>query len=379
MYYRLFLILVISCEFFGVFFFSLNSDKQENTEYLQLKQYLSTYQEIKNTGGWPSINEGEPLKLGIVEPRVIDLKRRLIITKELTAASEIVSDTFDTALKKSIEQFQKNHGLIVTGIADTKTIKELNVSIDTRIRQIELNMERWKQMPIEFEKLYVLVNIAAGNLDVMLQDSSILKMKVIVGRLYRKTPVFNASMTHIEFNPYWVIPPGIMKKDILPKLKKDPTYLETHHMQVFENQKKISADAIQWGNIDPDDCSYKIIQSPGLENPMGVVKFTFPNKHYVYMHDTPAKNLFESSSLTFSSGCIRLSKAVELAKCILKMDNNLEVWQTDSLIGIGKNYKIYLNKPIKVYISYFTAWVNKNGDLQFASDIYKRDILKFNL
>jgi murein L,D-transpeptidase YcbB/YkuD len=374
MYYRLLLILIISCTSICAFLFLSDSGKRENSQYLLLKQYLSTYQEIRNKGGWRNINEGGSLRLGMVGSRVKDLKSRLIISSELKTSYEFESDTFDVTLEKSIKKFQKNHGLAVTGIADAKTIKEFNVSIDTRIHQIELNLERWKQMPVEFEKLYIFVNIAAGNLDVILQDSSILNMKVIVGRLYRKTPVFSADMTHIEFNPYWIIPPGIMKKDILPKLKKDPAYLEAHHMQVFENQKKVSAIDIQWGNIDPDHCSYKIIQSPGSENPMGVVKFTFPNKHYVYMHDTPVKNLFESSSLTFSSGCIRLSKAVELAKCILKMDNNLEASQTDSLIHIGKNHKIELNKPIKVYISYFTVWVNKDGDLQFTTDIYKRDI-----
>jgi murein L,D-transpeptidase YcbB/YkuD len=374
MYYKLLLLLIITCEFFGAFTFLSDPDKQENAQCRKLEKFLNMYNEIKLNGNWDHIDEGINLSLGMVDPSIRNLKQRLYITKELIAIPKNTSDTFDLALENGVKLFQNNHGLKITGIADIKTIRELNISIVRRIHQIELNIERWKKMPPEFESLCILVNIAAGSLDVMIQDSSALNMKVIVGRLYRKTPVFNADMSYIEFNPYWVIPPGIMKKDILPKLKADNSYIETHHMQVFDNDKKINASAINWNNIDPDHCAYKIIQSPGSENPMGVVKFSFPNKYYVYLHDTPSKSLFEFSSLTFSSGCIRLSKAIELAKYLLEQDKKWNVTKTDSLIHTGKNKKIYLDKPIKVYITYFTAWVNKDGDLQFAPDIYKRDI-----
>lgn len=373
MYYKLSLLLVLTLEVFGFFTVRPDSNVKENKQFTQLKKYLDSYIEIKNKGGWQSIKEGNVLRLGVTDPRVIDLKNRLFITHELIKTGESVSDTFDLNLETAIKAFQKNHGIPVSGVADTKTIRELNAPVGKRIQQIELNLKRWKDYPAEFEQCYVFVNIAAGNLDLMIQDSAVFTMKVIVGRPYRKTPVFDADMTYLEFNPYWVVPPGIMKRDILPKLKSNPSYLRSNHMQVFYNHKKIDPSTIQWKSVDAGNCPYTVVQNPGPENPMGVVKFAFPNKYYVYMHDTPSRNLFESPSNTFSSGCIRLSKATELANYILSYDRPWDTTKTDSLIGTTKNTKIYLKKPVKVYISYFTAWVNQAGDLQFATDIYKRD------
>lgn len=373
MYYKLGLLLMLTVEVFGVFATLSDSTDTENKQFTQLKKYLDSYIEIKNKGGWQTIKEGNALRLGMKDPRVTDLKNRLFITHELIKTGDSVSDTFDLSLETALKAFQKNHGIPVNGVADTKTIRELNTPVGKRIQQIELNLKRWKDYPAEFEQCYVFVNIAAGSLDLMIQDSAVFKMKVIVGRTYRKTPVFDADLAYLEFNPYWVIPPGIMKKDILPKLRSNPSYLQSNHMQVFYNHKKIDPSTIQWDNIDPGNFPYTVIQDPGPENPMGVVKFAFPNNYYVYMHDTPSRKLFESTSNTFSSGCIRLSKAKELANCILKYDRDWDSTKTDSLIGTTKNTKIYLKKPVKVYISYFTAWVNQSGELQFAPDIYKRD------
>lgn len=373
MYYRSLLILVLALEIFGIFVFASGNGVQENEHYIRLKKYLDAYTEIKNKGGWQSIKEGKVLHLGMKDPRVAELKKRLSVTNELLQLPGIVSDTFDLELETAVKTFQKNHGIPVTGIADAKTIHELNYPVSKRIRQIELNLKRWKTYPAKFETCYVFVNIASGQLDMIVNDSSVLAMKVIVGRLYRKTPVFSADLHSIEINPYWIIPPGILKKDVLPKLKTNASYLKKNNMEVFYNDKRIDPSTVNWNKTDPAHCPYKIIQNPGPANPMGLVKFSFPNKYYVYMHDTPAKELFDASSLTFSSGCIRLSKATELATCILKQDGEWTGGKTDSLIATGKNDRIYLKTPIKVYIGYFTAWVNQAGDLQFAPDIYKRD------
>lgn len=374
MYHKFLPILFLVIIILKLFPFLNQFDTKENTQYKQLKKHLEIYLEIKNKGGWQNLKEGPALIFGIVNPRVRDLKKRLFITKEFIPISESFSDTFDINLENAIKKYQHNHGLNTTGIVDQITIRELNNSIDKRIHQIKLNMERWKEMPTKLDKLHILINIAAGDLDVIVQDSSVLKMKVIVGRLYRKTPVFNADMTYIEFNPYWIIPPGIMKRDILPKLKNNLSYLELNHMQIYDHQKIIKTKNINWDNFNLKDCPYKIIQSPGSENPMGVVKFTFPNKYYVYLHDTPSRKLFEESSHTYSSGCIRLSKARELAKYLLKQDQEWSSKKVDSLIDTEKNKIIYLMSPVKVYVNYFTVWISKDGSLQFAPDIYKRDI-----
>lgn len=341
-------------------------------QYYLLKDYLLKYKTIKDKGGWSVIKTGKLLSQGVSDPSLKKLKQRLFITGELSDYYGNESDTFDITLKNAIKQFQKNHRLDTTGIVDGKTLHELNVPVSTRIHQIEINMERWKKSPIQYPKTHISVNLAANKLDVIVNDSSIMDMKIIVGRYNRKTPTFNGDLTIIEFNPYWIIPPGIIKKDILPKILKNASYIQTNGMQVFIKGKKEDPKAINWNDINSND--YQIIQKPSVKNPLGVVKFSFPNNYFVYMHDTPLKKLFEVPYPAFSSGCIRLSKAVDLAKCLLKVDKNWVPEKIDSLISTAKNIRTQLNKPIKIYITYYTVWVNKEGFLQFAPDIYKKDV-----
>jgi murein L,D-transpeptidase YcbB/YkuD len=198
-------------------------------------------------------------------------------------------------------------------------------------------------------------------------------MKVVIGRFYRKTPVFSADLTTLEFNPYWYIPPNIMRNDIFPKIRNDPSFIINNNIWVFEDGFRADPRLIDWQKVDENSNSYKFVQLPGINNPMGRVKFLFPNKYKVYMHDTPDKKLFESASPSFSSGCIRLSKAIELAKYLLKNDKNWGPELIDSLISKKKTVTITLSKPLKVYLQYFTVWVNEDGTLQFVPDIYKRD------
>ncbi len=375
MNYRIFFLFVLINIFLGTvtYLYSQSNLENFNPQYSQLKEYLIKYKEIQKNGGWPIIKAGKKIGLGVSDPCIKKLKQRLLISGELIKIQEIITDSFDIELENAVKQFQNNHELDVTGIADEKTIQELNISVSSRIHQIEINMKRWQEMPPEFEKQYLFVNIAANKLEFVENDLSIISMKIIVGRFYRKTPVFNSDLTYISFNPYWIVPPGIMKKDVLPKIKKDTSFIQKNDMVVFQDNKKINYADINWDKIDSNSSQYKIIQNPGRENPLGVVEFSFPNPYYVYMHDTPFKKLFEEASPAYSSGCIRLSKAVELAKYLLNKDKNWKEDKIDSLINCGKNNKVYLEKPIKVYITYFTAWVNKKGVLQFAPDIYKRD------
>lgn len=367
--YAIQLLLVFSICFAIV---SMSIKIQNNSQYNKLNDYLNTYEVIKKNGGWPTIKTTQTLKIGMRDPVIKSIKKRLSITREFTDAVEHATDTFDIKLENAVITFQRNHNLKATGIVDKKTLRELNVGIDYRIHQIKMNLKRWKNLPGKFEEYYVFVNIAAGNLELIKNDSALLTMKVIIGRYYRQTPVFSSQITMIDFNPYWAIPPGIFEKDILPKLKADPAYLEDRDMFVTQNNNVVS-HPINWHTIDPANNPYTIIQNPGVKNPLGVIKFVFPNKYFVYMHDTPDKKLFERERFGFSSGCIRLSKAVELGEYILKRDQNWSRRKMDSLIAKEKNYKVTLLHPVKIYICYFTAWVNREGTLQFARDIYNRD------
>ncbi|HXU28720.1 MAG TPA: L,D-transpeptidase family protein [Bacteroidia bacterium] len=375
MRYKIFFLFLLLNILLGAFILSPKNNVQEevNLQCALLQKYLDKYQEIKNQGGWPVIKAGKIISLGMTDTRMQKIKQRFIISGELIKTTTTITDTFDVALENAVKQFQKNNSLQITGIIDNKTIKELNISVAARIHQLEINLERWKNMPSKFEKKYFFINIAANEFELIENDSLIMSMKIIVGRSDRKTPVFNADVTYIIFNPYWIIPPGIMKKDILQKVKADTSYISKNNMIVYKDNKEIAYTNLNWDEVDSNHVHYKIIQTPGPNNPLGVIEFTFPNPYFVYMHDTPSKKLFDEPSPAFSSGCIRVSKAVELAKYILLEDKNWKGDKIDSLINTGKNYKVYLNNPIKIYITYFTAWVNKDGSLQFAPDIYKKD------
>lgn len=351
---------------------SMAIKNQNNSQYNKLNNYLNTYEIIKKNGGWPKIKTAQTLKIGMYFPEIKSIKKRLSITGEYKDAIEQTTDTFDVKLEKAVITFQRNHNLKATGIVDKKTLRELNIDINYRIHQIMINMKRWENLSGQFEDYYILVNIAAGELKLIKKDSVMLNMKVIIGRYYRQTPVFSSHITMIEFNPFWIIPPGIFKKDILPKLKANPNYLNERNMYVIQNNIVVKS-RINWNTIEPDNYTYTIVQKPGAKNPMGVIKFLFPNKYFVYMHDTPDKALFEKERFSFSSGCIRLSEAVELGGYILNCDQHWSRAKIDNFIAKEKNHKVMLLNPVKIYISYFTAWVSRDGSLQFAQDIYKRD------
>lgn len=340
-------------------------------QYDLLNSYLEAYKKIAEKGGWKKIGRTE-LKPGEADSCVRTLKARLYCTGEYTITPEAASDTFDAGLETAVKQFQQQHHLPATGIADEETMEALNIPVDQWIRQIELNMGRWRNMPDLCDSLYIFVNIAAGDLEFVENDSSLLSMKVIVGRSYRETPVFNAELSSVELNPYWVVPPGIMENDLIPQVKKMPSYIKDNDMYVLFQDKRADPDTIDWNTINSEE--YKVIRNPGPENPMGTVKFVFPNTFFVYMHDTPSKELFDARTNTFSSGCIRLSKAEQLAAAVLNKDRGWTESKTDSLIRSGRNRIIPLKKNIKIYITYFTAWVNDKGQLEFAPDIYKRDL-----
>jgi murein L,D-transpeptidase YcbB/YkuD len=375
MYAKLFLIVFFAEIYTLIFSFIGSFPVNENAQFNLHKEYLKKYQEISDNGGWEIIKYGKSIYLGSTDWRIKKIKERLIISGDLADTETFLNDSFDIALENAIKKFQTNHTLKPDGIIGVKTLHELNISVDDRIKQIKINMERWKNSSIGLENIYIIINVAAGKLELINQNISLLNMKVIVGRFDRKTPIFNSSLTTIDFNPYWNIPPGIIEKDIIPKIRKNPSFIYENNMNVYYNSKKINPEIIDWNIKASNKYSYKITQDPGPENPMGFVKFLFPNKYFVYLHDTPSKKLFDKSTITFSSGCIRLSGAIDLAKCILKIDRDWEPTIVDSLIKTGKNLKIDLITPVKIYISYFTTWVNTNGELQFAPDIYKKDNL----
>jgi murein L,D-transpeptidase YcbB/YkuD len=345
--------------------------------YLILQKSLLKYKEIAVHGGWSSVSKGASLKKGDLSARVAELKKRLLITGDLISEGTKDENTFDQELHGSVIRFQRRHGLKEDGVVGPETIENLNIPVEKRIHQIELNMERLKLMPKDMGRRYIAVNIAAFELEVIENENTVINMKVIVGKPYWHSPLFNAEMTHLVFNPSWYVPNSIAIKEILPKVKKESDYLVKEGIKVFEKEKgyrkELDASAINWADMASDNFKYRFVQVPGIRNPLGKLKFVFPNEYNVYLHDTPAKVLFERSSRAFSHGCIRIEKPVELAEYLLRDDPAWTREKILAMIDMGKEVKIQFPSPVNIHILYLTAWVDKDNILQFREDVYGRD------
>jgi murein L,D-transpeptidase YcbB/YkuD len=325
-------------------------------EYDRLRKVLVDYRAIAGRGGWGTVPPGPALKTGDRGPRVAALRTRLANSGDLAAANpgQSVADTFDAALASAVSRFQQRHGLEVTGKVDEDTLEELNVPVQDRLTQIQVNMERWRWMPASLGDRYILVNVPEFRLDVIEAGKPALTMRVVVGKTQSRTPAFSDKMTYIELNPDWNIPDDIAKNEILPKLAADPGYLERHDMERVPG-------------------SGRLRQRAGKDNPLGQIKFMFPNQFDVYLHDTPAGHLFDRAERDFSHGCIRLEKPIELATYLLKGDPK---WTPESLqatIDSGEHETITLQRPLPVHILYYTAFVDPNGTVEFRKDIYGHD------
>jgi len=346
--------------------------------YSRLRGALASYRDLAGEGGWPLVPEGPTMQKGHRGERVVALRRRLIATGDVTEPLNN-DDMFDDDVEQAVRRFQDRHGLDVDGVVGKRTLAALNVPAEDRVRQIELNMERWRWLPQDLGMKYILINIANFELDVVEHGREVLKMRVVVGKDYRRTPVFSDTMTYLVLNPYWHVPQSIAIQDILPLIKKDCDYLMKHNMKVLQGWdlkgKEIDPQKIEWSEITAQNFNYRFRQEPGPHNALGRFKFMFPNAFNVYLHDTPGRELFGKSERTFSSGCIRIEKPIELAQYVLK-DN--PKWTRATLLAaieMQREQAIPLPEPIPVHLLYLTAWLDQNGTVQFRRDIYGRDSL----
>lgn len=308
--------------------------------YRRLRTMLAAYRNVQ----WPIVPKGRTLRLGDEEPRVVLLRQRLSSTSD--------SAIFDAGLEELVRHFQSHHGITEDGIVGPETLRELNVSAEDRARQIAVNMERWRWMPEDLGPGYVIVNIAAFRLDVIEGNRSVLTMKTVVGKEYTRTPFFAARIAEVIVNPWWNVPDSIAAKELWPKQRRDSSYFEREHMIVTNG---------------------RIRQRPGDWNALGRLKFNMPNGYDVYLHDTPAKSLFERPFRAFSHGCIRLEKPLDLALYLLRDQPLWDAAAIESAIEAGKERSIRLTNPQPVYVLYWTAWVGDDGHMEFHRDHYERD------
>jgi murein L,D-transpeptidase YcbB/YkuD len=340
--------------------------------YNYLKASLSKYRSIQNGGSWQPIPKGPILKKGIENGRVDLLRRRLMATGDLVSTPQGSTTLFDEELKKAVKHFQSRRGLKPDGIVGRNTIKALNVSDQVIIDQIRINLERIRWVMTEDLTEFIFVNIPSFRVYYVRDEKIKWSARAQVGKPFRQSPVFKSQMTYLDFNPTWTIPPTILAKDILPAVTRDPNYLSQRSIQVFdENGEEINIRSIDWSQYSGKSFPYQLRQKPGPNNALGRVKFMFPNKHAVYLHDTPSKNLFEPESRAFSSGCIRIENPLELAQLLLGKG-----WDDERIQQIIKSKKtrtVKLPKPVPVILFYLTALPATDGEFHALKDIYNRD------
>ncbi|GAB4297666.1 MAG: L,D-transpeptidase family protein [Thiohalomonadaceae bacterium] len=345
--------------------------------YRRLRLALQQYRAAAAQGGWPQVEGGEILRFGAREPRVAQLRRRLWLSGDLAAAEAAEPELFDAAIRRAVIRFQRRHGLQADGRVGDATLAALNVPVEQRLLQIAANMERWRWLPRQLERRHILVNMAGYDLQLVEDGQVALDMRVIVGRDYRQTPVFTSTMTSLVLNPHWYVPRTIFRDDILPRLRRDPGYLQRAGMRLFSslngNGSEVDVTTIDWHGVDGDRFPYTLRQDPGPHNALGRVKFLLPNRYGIFLHDTPDRRLFDQPARAFSSGCIRLEDPVELARRLLADEERWSRARLEEAIAAGKPLALTLPEPIPVYLVYWTAWVDGEGVLHLRDDIYGRD------
>ena len=299
-------------------------------------------------------------------------------------SENICDNYYDGELFKAVKMFQKDNGLTQDGIIGKNTIKALNIPIEEKIKKMRLNLERMRWLPRNLGKRFIVVNIPAFDMKMYFNNEKKIQMRVIVGNKKHPTPIFSHRMSEIILNPYWRIPQSIVKKELIPNLVKNQNYLEEEDINIHENwdykSVKYDPNGIDWSifldnNLIGDDknAPMRFIQIPGDKNPLGKMKFLFPNKYSVYLHDTPAKYLFKKDYRAFSHGCIRLSNPKELLNAISKEEDKIDLKNSEEILKTKQRTDIDLDKKIPVHIVYLTAWVDENNKVQFRDDIYGYD------
>ncbi|MDJ0957647.1 MAG: L,D-transpeptidase family protein [Arenicellales bacterium] len=347
----------------------------ESLAYTRLRDALADYRMLRHKE-FPFSKPERMLKIGAVDGDVKALKERLLFLGDLSEANRN-GNRFDDSLRQAVVRFQIRHGLEPDGIVGPKTISALAVPLATRVSQIELNLERWRWLPKELGQSYVVVNIADFALHVIQNDDLVLEMRAIVGKPFQQTPVFSSKIVFIVLNPYWEVPHSIATKEILPKLRQDPEYLEREHMRVLQSLngkiRIVDPNDIDWNTVYKDQFPYRLRQDPGPANALGRIKFYLPNRYHVYLHDTPNKSLFSQTVRCFSHGCIRLEKPFDLAAYLLKDQPDWTQQRIIETLDQEKNHKIALTTPVPIYVVYWTAWVDTHGTIHFRDDVYSRD------
>jgi len=336
-----------------------------------IEQAVAQYQGIVMQGGWPIVPASKKLRLGVIDKDVEVLRKRLMISGDLSTSAGI-SPAFDSYVDAAVKRFQLRHGLPPDGVMGKFTYAAMNVGADVRLGQLETNLVRLRSMSGFLGDRYVMVNIPAAQIEAVEGNRVVSRHTAIVGKIDRQTPILNSKINEIIVNPYWNAPESIVRKDIIPLMRKNPQYLAENYIRILgPDGTEIDPATIDWNTEDA--AKFRFRQDPGAINAMASVKINFPNPHATYMHDTPSQSLFNKLMRFDSSGCVRVQNVRDLVTWLLRDNADWNRQRFEATIKSGENTPVQLVNPVPVYFTYISAWSTNNGVVHFRDDVYARD------
>ncbi|HEY5806696.1 MAG TPA: L,D-transpeptidase family protein, partial [Povalibacter sp.] len=349
--------------------------KPKHFLYVRLKQELVRHRVMEKAGGWSALPAGPALKPGVSDARIPALRSRLILSGDLTDyAAPPDPELYDATLVEAVKQYQQRAGLEADGAVGPGTIKQLHIPVTERIMQLRVNLDRGRLLLQDLPAEFVVVNIAGYSVYLVRGEDIVWSARAQVGKAYRRTPLFRSEITYLVWNPTWTVPPGIIRNDILPAARKDPSSITRRGLRVLDaSGREVSPESVDWSQFSSGHIPYTLRQDPGPKNALGRVKLMFPNPYQVYLHDTPSQALFESAQRAFSSGCVRVERAPELARLLLDDPQTWSSEAVEKVIAEGQLQSVTLKKHMPVLLTYWTAWVDPQGKANFRDDIYGQD------
>jgi murein L,D-transpeptidase YcbB/YkuD len=340
----------------------------QHREYARLTVALAKYRKVAAAGEWPQLPKAD-VKPGTTDPRIESLRVRL-----MREDAALTADSNEQDVMNALRRYQARNGLEADGKLGPQTLGMLNVTAAERVAQIEANMDRWRWLPAELEPRYIMVNAADATLQVFEKGAVVLRSKVVVGEPEKRTPIFRTLAKEVTVNPPWNVPSSIARKEILPKLKRDPNYLVSQHMILVNGPPDDpQGKHIDWKRLSAANFPYRIRQLPGPDNALGSLKLEMPSAFDIYLHDTPGKTAFARNDRTLSHGCIRVQEILSLASIALDGDAMSAIGELKTLMAAGETTHIALKEPLPVYVVYWTAIADDDGAVQFRKDVYGRD------
>jgi L,D-transpeptidase YcbB len=335
-----------------------------------IEQAIGEYSNIAAQGGWNTVPDTKKLQLGVSDPDVEALRRRLIITGDLSQSAGLSSE-FDSYVDSAVKRFQARHGLPADGVLGKYSYAAMNISAQVRLGQLQTNLERLRPYTQNTPNRYVMVNIPAAQIEAVENGRVVQRHTAIVGKIDRQTPILNSAINEVIVNPYWNAPESIVRKDIIPLMRKDPTYLTKNNIRILGPSGEIDPTTIDWSTEDA--AKFRFRQDPGANNAMASVKINFPNTHATYMHDTPQQSLFNKLMRFDSSGCVRVQNVRDLVTWLIRDTPGWNRQRFEQTIKSGESTPVQIAQPVPVYFSYISAWSTGDHVTHFRDDIYALD------